>query len=127
MTHALSNKALATLALLRETGETTCKDLAAAMRERTPCAPCNGTGSGDDSRWGCRHCYGRGQVSFGYSDAYVCLKQLLARGLVSRRWLENEWGDPTNTQVWRVVGSESPNGDALEALFLAPSANRSEP
>lgn len=116
-----SNKALAVLVLLREIGRSTCNEIADEMRKRTPCGVCNGTGEGDDSRWGCRRCYGRGRVPFGYSDAYTALKQLRAHGLVERRRLVNEWGDETPTHIYWATGTGVPE-DELEALFAAPAA-----
>lgn len=114
-----TNKALAVLAVLREVGEVTCDSLAAAVRERTPCGQCNGTGKGDDSRYGCRRCYGHGYVSFHYSDAYQVLKQLRTHGLVTRRLLVDEWGDQTNRFVYSAVAR--PPADDLEALYELPA------
>jgi hypothetical protein len=117
----LNNKALAVLAVLREGGERPCKDIATTIQENTLCGHCNGTGQGDDSRYGCRRCYGRGQALFGYSDAYVALKQLMARQLVRRRYLMDEWGDETPMLVYSAVNEGDPD-DPLEALFREPAA-----
>ncbi|MDQ5822460.1 MAG: hypothetical protein M3540_13575 [Actinomycetota bacterium] len=117
---ALSNKALAVLGLLREGGERSCREVAATIRERTPCGVCDGTGEGDDSRYGCRKCYGRGQVSFYYSQAYVALRQLQGRGLASRRYLTDEFGDVTPMLVWSAVDTGA-HVDELEELFRAPA------
>jgi hypothetical protein len=117
-----TNKALAVLALLREMGESSVNAVANEMRKRTPCGACGGTGEGDDWRYGCRRCYGRGQVPFGYSDAYQALKQLRVHGLVERRRPLNEFGDELASFVWWAVDVAAT--DDLEALFLAPSAVR---
>ena len=122
MSRALSNKALVVLALLRKGGEWTCQDVADTIRERTPCGVCNGSGEGDDSRWGCRKCYGRGRAHFDYSNAYIALKQLVARRLVSRRYLTDEWGDVTSKLVYELAAAPEEPADDLEALFQAPSA-----
>lgn len=119
MARALSNKAQAVLALLREGGERTCKDIAATITERTPCGTCNGTGEGDDSRWGCYPCLGRGQAFFDYSTAYVCLKQLMGRKLVRRRAVVDEWGDETPRLVYEAVPVDEE--DPLAALYRAPA------
>lgn len=120
--NALSNKAIVVLALLRENGEMSCKDIAETIHQRTPCGDCNGTGEGDDSRYGCRRCYGRGRAFFTYSDAYVALTQLRKRRLVSRRHLRDEWGDELPGLMWAATTESSTHADPLEALFLAPSA-----
>jgi hypothetical protein len=120
----LSNKALVVLELLRESGEMTCHQVADTIRERTPCGQCGGTGEGDDSRFGCRSCYGRGQVGFFYTDAYVVLRRLVKKGLVSRRYLLDEWGDVTNKLVWSAVEEARLSDDPLEDLFRAPAAQR---
>lgn len=116
-----SNKALAVLGLLRELGPSTVNEVADELRQRTPCGACNGTGDGEDSRWGCRRCYGRGRVPFGYSDAYVALKQLMGHGLVTRRHPRDEFGDECNWWVWGAADAE-PSNDELEALYAMPSA-----
>lgn len=115
-----SNKALAVLALLREQGELTCKEVAHEIRQRTPCGGCHGTGAGD-SRFGCAACYGRGLVPFHYGDAYVCLAQLRKLGLVRRRHVLDEWGDTTSRLVWCAAERERAT-DPLEALYEAASA-----
>lgn len=117
-----NNKALAVLGVLRESGELACDSLWRTLRERTPCGACNGTGEGDDSHYGCRRCYGRGLVPFGYSDAYVALKQLETRGLVTRRHPLDEFGDELRTWLWRAAG-EAAADDPLEALYLLPASS----
>src|SRR3954447_20666070 len=109
MAHALSNKALTVLALLREQGELTCMRVSELVTERTPCGRCNGTGAGDDERYGCRPCYGRGRALMQYGTAYVALQQLRKRGLVERRHLVDEWGDPTPTLVWFAAAAPDPD------------------
>lgn len=125
MARSLSNKALSVLALLREDGgEHTCKEIAERIKARTPCGHCDGTGDGDDSHYGCRRCYGRGRAPFYYSDAYVCLQKLMRARLVRRRYLLDEWGDETPSLVYEAVAVDADPADPLEALYLAPSAER---
>lgn len=120
-----TNKALAVLGLLREIGEATVNEVSDEMRTRTPCGACNGTGEGDDERYGCRRCYGRGKVLFTYSDAYRALMQLRGHGLVSRRHPRDEFGDECNWWVWSVAG-EHASDDPLEALYSLPAVEEGQ-
>lgn len=121
MSAKLSNKALFVLEVLRHEGELTVNQVADAVEERLPCPACDGTGQGDHLRFGCRRCYGRGRVLFGYSDAYQALKRLLDRGMVTRRHPLDEFGDECNFWVWSAVDAADPS-DELEAAFAAPAA-----
>ncbi len=120
---ALTNKQVAVLELLRAEGAMTCKRVAALITEATPCGECNGTGDGEDKRWGCRKCYGRGRARFDYGTAYVCLGQLKKRGMVARSYLLDEWGDATSTLMWAALPTPAA-ADPLERAFRAPSAAR---
>ena len=119
----LTNKQVAVLELLRAEGELSAKRVAALIEERTPCGACNGSGEGDDSRYGCHPCYGRGRMFFGYGAAYAALIRLEKAGLVLRRQDRDRWGDKLPGVLWRPV-STSAADDPLEAAFRAPSARR---
>lgn len=127
----LTNKQRVVLELLRGEGPRTCLELADMVRQRTPCGFCDGTGEGDDSRYGCRRCYGHGLVPFHYSDAYVALKALRERGLVSRRFILDQFGDVTNRHIYEAVPAPDATADDLEALWNLPThkptATRKDP
>lgn len=118
MPRGLTNKQIAVLELLREKGELTAKEVGEILTERTPCGACSGTGEGDDTRWGCRRCYGRGQAHFDYSTAYQCLKRLMGKRLVMRRAILDPWGDDSGRQVYSAVAQADP-ADPLEKLWAA--------
>lgn len=123
-------KELAVLECLRLCGGATCQQIADAIHRSTPCRFCGGTGENSagpfndtDARYGCRGCYGRGLAMFDYGAAYVALMKLHALGLVRRRNLLDQFGDPTPQLVWEAAPSEDAfYADPLEAAFAAPSA-----
>lgn len=126
----LTNKQVAVLELLRAEGELSAKRIAALISERTLCATCGGTGDGDAilgvnssgaHRCGCRFCYGRGRMHFGYGTAYAALVRLEKAGLVERQQERDRWGDKLPGVLWRPVAVVDPD-DPLEAAFRAPSA-----
>jgi hypothetical protein len=117
----LSNRHNVILGLLQESHSgMTVNEVADAVRRGAPCSACGGSGSGDDPLFGCRECFGRGTALFYYSDAYRALRHLREQGLVRRRYLCDEWGDPRRRHIYFA---ESPNaGDPLERAFNLPSA-----
>lgn len=123
----LSNKASLVLEILRDKGSLKTWEVVAEVHQRMPCPYCEGTGEcrmpecWADHR--CPKCYGHGHILFGYSDAYVALKQLEKRGLVSHRRLVDEWGDVMRTLIWFVTDALDPT-DELEQLFALPAVER---
>ena len=116
----LNNKQVVVLELLRAEGEMSANDAADMIRGRTPCASCNGSGEGDDSRYGCRRCYGHGHVLFSYSDAYTALERLRRAGLVNRRHPLDEFGDELPRFRYFAIGSDKT--DPLESVVAHMAA-----
>lgn len=117
---SLTNRQRVVYDLLADGVERTAQDVADAIEAATLCGVCQGTGEGDGYRGQCARCFGRGQARYHYSEAYVDLRALLARGLVSRRHPVNEWGDELRTFVYKTTGVPIPvPDDPLEALWNA--------
>lgn len=129
MPRALTNKQLAALHCVRESGPMTAQQVADELTgPRVDCPTCGGTGDGTSGYYKnrCPDCYGNGKRNIprlDYSEAYQALQRLTKAGLVERQSVKDEWGDPVGGRIkYAAVAVEPDPDDELERAFAAPSA-----
>ena len=118
---ALSNKQLLVLQVIRDLGSPDVMAVVDEVHRRVRCSVCDGVEQRHKGSARCGGCYGWGHVPFSYSDAYVAMRALMSRDLITRSHPVDQFGDETRGWIWTLSNHEADPTDPLEILYALPT------